>query len=246
MAITDAISSIDEQRTSADLSILSDGSQDDGMHLFEPERLDPTLEVHHVTASDALWTPAENFVYEVFRISGFCARSSRHFVEETEPWRAQSSLHVITEDGAPIGVARTIFGTYDELPVSQFTPEIPVPTGTLCEIGSLAVRASQRGLGVANELHRQAFLDGIHRGIDGFCFLIDSWMFDFFRSHYGLPVRALAAPRTFMGGEVVPTGMWLPEMLHILYRTRPNVYRWSVEGLDPRLFAEYDLPVVLS
>ena len=49
-----------------------------------------------------------------------------------------------------------------------------------------------------------------------------------------------------MGGEVVPTGMWVPEMLHVLFRTRPNVYKWAVESLEPRLFAEYDLPIVLD
>ncbi len=219
---------------------------DDPMHDFDPDRLDVGLSVHSVTEDDELWVPAENFVYDVFRVSGFCSESPRRFVEESEPWRRGSRLHVIADDGAPVGVARTILGTYDELPVSQFTPEIEVPTGLLCEIGSLAVKPTQRGLGVANELHRRAFWEGIHSGIEGFCFLIDAWMFDFFRSHYGLPVRAIASPREYMGGRVVPTGMWVPEMLHVLYRTRPNVYRWSVEGLEPRLFAEYDLPVILD
>jgi len=219
---------------------------DDPMRDFEPDLLDPELRVHLVEPGGHLWTPAENFVYRMFRVSEFCAESPREFVEETEPWRAGSRLHVITENDDPVGVCRTIIGRYEDLPVSQFEPEIEVPSGQLCEIGSLAVRPSQRGLGVANELHRRAFWDGIHSGIDGFVFLIDSWMFDFFRSHYGLPVRALGRPRSFMGGDVVPTGMWMPEMLHVLYLTRPNVYRWSVEGLEPRLFAEYDLPIVLD
>ncbi len=213
---------------------------------FEPERLDPTLRVHTISEDDALWIPAENFVYRAFRVSEFCRESPRHVVEETEPWRRGSLLHVITDHNSPVGVARTILGTYDQLPVSQFEPEIDVPSGRLCEIGSLAVQPTQRGLGVANELHRLAFMAGIHAGIEGFCFLIDSWMFDFFQTHYGLPVRALASPRSFMGGEVVPTGMWVPEMLHVLFRTRPNVYKWAVESLEPRLFAEYDLPIVLD
>jgi len=248
VAIINSFSTGTEAAVRADGSVAFDDGLvvDDPMRDFDPDRLDPALSVHTVDSTHPLWVPAENFVYRMFRVSEFCQESPRQFVEESEPWRAGSQLHVIADGSDPIGVARTIIGTYDQLPVSQFEPEIAVPDGPLCEIGSLAVQPNQRGLGVANELHRQAFWAGIHRGIEGFCFLIDSWMFDFFRSHYGLPVRALARPRQFMGGEVVPTGMWWPEMLHVLYRTRPNVYRWSVEGLEPHLFAEYDLPIVLD
>ncbi|MFZ4519501.1 MAG: GNAT family N-acetyltransferase [Microthrixaceae bacterium] len=219
---------------------------DETLRDLEPERLDAHLDVHAVDPGQALWESAEQFVYDVFRISGFCGESPRRFVEETEPWRAGSRLHVITERSSVVGVARTIIGRYDELPVSQFEPEIEVPDGELCEIGSLAVRPTQRGLGVANELHRRAFREGFDRRVAGFCFLVDQWMFDFFRDQYGLPVRALAAPRRFMGGDVVPTGMWMPEMLHVIARIRPNVYRWSVEGLSPRVFREMDLPAVID
>lgn len=218
---------------------------DESLRDFEPERLDPHLDVHAVDPGGPLWDTAERFVYDVFRVSGFCGESPRGVVEETEPWRAGSRLHVITESSSVVGVARTVIGRYDDLPVSQFDPEVEVPGGLLCEIGSLAVRPTQRGLGVANELHRRAFREGFDRGVEGFCFLVDQWMFDFFRDHYGLPVRALAPPRRFMGGDVVPTGMWMPEMLHVIARIRPNVYRWSVEGLSPHVFDELDLPVAL-
>ncbi len=248
MAITSSFSTSDHMSVWTDTTdpVIEALLVDDPMREFEPELLDPSLQVHTVDAGDAMWATAENFVYRIFRTSGFCEESPREYVEESEPWRSSSRLHVISEDREPVGVIRTILGRYEDLPVSQFEPEIDVPGGRLCEIGSLAVRPSQRGLGVVNELHRRAFWEGIHSGIDGFCFLIDAWMFDFFRSHYGLPVRALARPRRFMGGDVVPTAMWMPEMLHVLYRTRPNVYRWSVEGLEPRLFAEYDLPIILT
>jgi hypothetical protein len=49
-----------------------------------------------------------------------------------------------------------------------------------------------------------------------------------------------------MGGEVVPTVMWMPDMLEQIARIRPRVYLWSVEGLPARLWAERDLPVVLE
>lgn len=220
---------------------------DDPARMFEPERLDPALTPHLVLPGDPLWDAAERFVYSVFRVSGFCAESPREWVEESQPWREDSRLHVITEgDDQVVGVARTIIGSYDELPVSQFRPTVPVPDGPLCEIGSLAVRPTQRGLGVANELHRIAFQLGIRERVGGFVFLIDQWMFDFFESHYGLPVRALAPAREYMGGEVVPTAMWLPEMMHQLVVTRPNVYKWSVEGFEPQLYAELDLPILLD
>lgn len=205
------------------------------------------LSVNHVVEGTELWNSAEQFVYRVFRTSKFCEESPRQWVEETQPWRPGSTLHVITDpDRDVIGVARTIFGTYDELPTSQFRPTIPVPSGQLCEIGSLAVRPTQRGLGVANELHRLAFQFGIRQRVAGFVFLIDQWMFEFFESHYGLPVRALAPPREFMGGMVVPTGMWLPEMMEQLARIRPNVFRWSVAGLSPADFVENRLPILLD
>jgi hypothetical protein len=222
-------------------------AREDDQRYFEPERLGPGLTVHHVREGDELWDPAERFVYRVFRTSEFCRESPREWVEETEPWRAGSSLHVVTEDdGRIMGVCRTILGEYDDLPVAQFRPEIPVRAGQLCEIGSLAVRPSSRGIGVANELHRVAFQAGIVAGAVGFCFLVDRWMFDFFASHYGLPVRQLAPSRRYMGGDVVPTAMWMPEMLERIAVIRPRVYKWSVEGLPARLWEELDLPIVLD
>lgn len=215
--------------------------------MFEPDRLQDGLVSQVITSNDALWDPAERFVYSLFRLSGFCAESPREWVEETQPWRDGSRLHVITEgEDLVTGVARTMIGKYQDLPVSQFTPTINVPDGLLCEIGSLAVRPSQRGLGVANELHRTAFQYGISQGVQGFVFLIDQWMFEFFETHYGLPVLALAPPREFMGGVVVPTAMWLPEMMQQLVRTRPNVFKWSIEGFDANTIATLDLPILLS
>ncbi len=223
---------------------------EDPLRWFSPDRLEPGLSCRSVAPTSDLGVRAEQFVYEVFRTSGFCAESPRRHVEETEPWRAGSTLHVVVDDGPDggpgeiLGVVRTVTGRFEELPVSRFEPEIPVPDGLLCEIGSLAVQADQRGLGVANELHRAAFLAGIERRACGFCFLIEQWMFDFFGRHYGLPVRRLAPPSHFMGGEIVPTGMWMPEMLHVIAERRPNVYAWAVEDLDGNLHSELDLPTV--
>ena len=222
-------------------------SSDEALRLFDPERLDPTLTPHLVLPGDPLWDAAERFVYSMYRVSGFCAESPREWVEESQPWRDGSVLHVITHgDEQILGVARTIVGTYDQLPVGQFEPTVPVPQGLLCEIGSLAVRPDQRGLGVTNELHRRAIHTGVRAGATGFVFLIDQWMFDFFDDYYGAPVRVLAPSRPYMGGDVVPTGMWLPEMFHQLAVRRPNVYKWSVEGFEPQMYADLDLPILLD
>ncbi|MEI7886202.1 MAG: GNAT family N-acetyltransferase [Actinomycetes bacterium] len=228
-------------------TLLERDAAEHAARMFEPDRLDPGLTSQTVTSEDPLWDPAERFVYSLFRLSGFCAESPREWVEETQPWREDSCLHVITEGEQLVtGVARTMIGKYQELPVSQFTPTIDIPDGPLCEIGSLAVRPTQRGLGVANELHRTAFQYGIRRGVEGFVFLIDQWMFEFFESHYGLPVLALSPPREFMGGVVVPTAMWLPEMMQQLVRTRPNVFKWSIEGFDAPTIAKLELPILLD
>ena len=220
----------------------------DPLRNFAPERLEAGMCTRTTTPETPLGVRAEGFVYDVFRTSGFCAESPRRHVEESEPWRPGSHLHIVLDEDSDeiLGVVRTILGSHDQLPVSRFEATVDVPAGLLCEIGSLAVKADLRGLGVANELHRMAFLDGIRHHAAGFCFLVEQWMFDFFGAQYGLPVRALAEPEFFMGGEIVPTGMWLPEMLLVIAECRPLVYEWAVEDLEETLHIELGLPMMVS
>ncbi len=214
---------------------------------FEPERLETGLRIQSVDPTSDLGVRAEQFVYEVYRTSGFCAESPRRHVEETDPWRPGSTLHVVTDDASDdriVGVVRTILGRLGDLPTAAHVPGI-APGHTerrVCEIGSLAVHASQRGLGVANELHRAAFLAGFRAGVRGFCFLVEQWMVEFFSDVYGLPVHPLAPARHYMGGDVVPVAMWLPEMLDVIAVSRPAVYAWAVEDLEESLHRRLHLP----
>ncbi len=212
---------------------------------FEPERLETGLRLHSVDPGSALGVLAEGFVYDVYRTSEFCAESPRRHVEESEPWRAGSTLHVVTDDQAAdriVGVVRTIVGPFPTLPTAAHVDGAPGRDGRVCEIGSLAVHSSQRGLGVANELHRAAFVAGFRAGVSGFCFLVEQWMVDFFTEVYGLPVHPLGPPRHYMGGDVVPVAMWLPEMLDVIALERPAVHAWAVEDLEETLQQRLRLP----
>jgi len=226
----------------------------DPLRDFDPERLEPGLHTNSTAPGTPLGASAERFVYETYRTSGFCAESSRQHVEETEPWRPGSTLHVITSadpagttcpDREVIGAIRTIVGPFYDLPTARHV-EQRLPRGddtVVCEIGSLAVRPNQRGLGVANELHRMAFLAGFRAGVSGFCFLVEQWMIDFFSEVYGLPVHPLAEAREYMGGPVVPVAMWLPEMLDVIEVERPLVYRWAIEDLAESLQMRLHQPI---
>lgn len=213
---------------------------------FRPERCDAGLVRSLVDQSDSImWDQAERFIYDVFRVSGFCGESSRGWVEEIDPYRQPSSLHVISDANRPVGVVRTIPGAYHQLPIGSFEPTSEVTSGMLVEIGSLAVRASLRGLGVANELHRSAVQWALLNGAEGFCMLVEPWAIDFYRDVYGVPLRQCAEARHYMGSLTVPAIAMLDEMLDQLVRTRPGVFEWFTEDLPPSVWAERDLPYLL-
>lgn len=202
--------------------------------------------LHVVTdPTSALWDRGEQFVYDVFRVSEFCAESPRRWVEESEPYRPGSRLHVLMDSDDIVGVIRTFVGTYAQLPIGQFTPEIPVPEGRLVEIGSLAVKSSLRGLGVANALHRSAVQDAIRLGVPAFCMLVEPWAIDFFRTVYGLPLVQTAPAADYMGSLTVPAMANIAEMLHRLVTEFPGLYEWLSEDLEPELWARGDLPILL-
>lgn len=222
------------------------GSQD-AKRTFRPEPCDAALTLRVVEdRTSELWDRAERFVYEVFRISNFCEPSPRQWVEETEPYRPGSRLHVISEGDELVGVIRTFVGTYQELPIGQFPATIDVPDDSLIEIGSLAVSSTMRGLGVANELHRSAVQDAIRMGVPAFCMLVEPWSIDFFRDVYGLPLVQTAPAQDYMGSLTVPAIADMATTLHTLATEMPALYEWLVEGLDAELWSRGDLPIVLS
>jgi hypothetical protein len=218
---------------------------DDPLHTFAPDLLDEHLVSDHVTPETEIGAKAERFVYDIYRVSGFCRESPRGVVEETEPWRPGSAMHVVRDGDEVLGVVRTLLGSYDALPIGQFEPEVEPPAGTLCEVASLAVKPDRRGLGVANELHRMTFEFGVRNQVEGFCFLVDEWMSQFFQDYYAFPVRQMAPVQDYMGGRIVPILVRMDELLVEFPTRRPFVYQVAIKGFTPQEIVEFDLPIVL-
>ncbi len=218
---------------------------DDPLHTFAPDLLDESLVSEHTTPETELGQLAERFVYDVYRVSGFCRESPRGVVEETEPWRPGSALHVVREGDDVLGVVRTILGTYDALPIGQFPAAATPPAGTLCEVASLAVKPDRRGMGVANELHRMVFEFGVRNHVGGYCFLVDEWMSQFFQDYYAFPVKEMAPRQDYMGGNIVPILVPMDELLVDFPTRRPFVYEVAISGFTPQEIVDFDLPIVL-
>lgn len=219
---------------------------EDPLRLWVPEPFDPGLELHHVTPESDLGDRAEQFVYDTYRVSGFCRESPRRWVEETDPWRKGSTLHVVCDGDEVLGVLRTMIGEFHELPASQFTPNIEMRSGLLLEGGSLAVKADHRGLGIANELHRLMFRIGIEEQVEGWCMLIDAWMADFLREVYAFPNRVFSERRQYMGGRIEPIVVWVDELVEQMSAKRPKLYQHAISVFTPEEIARYDLPIVLD
>ena len=219
---------------------------DDPLHTFTPDLLDENLTSHHVTPESELGATAEQFVYDVYRVSGFCRESARRVVEETEPWRPGSALHVVCDGPDVLGVVRTLLGPYEALPIGQFEPQQPPPDGQLCEVASLAVKPDRRGMGVANDLHRMVFEFGVRNHVQGFCFLVDEWMSQFFQDYYAFPVRPMGPVQPYMGGDVLPIVVRMDELLVDFPTRRPFVYQVATSGFSPQEIVDFDLPIVLT
>ncbi|HMU79379.1 MAG TPA: GNAT family N-acetyltransferase [Microthrixaceae bacterium] len=218
---------------------------DDPLYTFTPEKLDPELVSEHTTPETDIGRVAERFVYEIYRVSGFCKESERGVVEETEPWRPGSALHIVRADDQVLGTVRTLLGTYQQLPIGQFEPIVTPPTGRLCEVASLAVKPDRRGMGVANELHRMTFEFGVRQQVEGFCFLVDSWMVTFFEDYYAFPVTRMAPIQDYMGGQIEPIYVPMDQLLIDFPSRRPFAYEVAISGFTPQEIVDFDLPIIL-
>lgn len=235
-----------------DAELISEGRTEarvdaDADRWFRPETCDASMALVHVTEDDpAMWDRAERFVYDVYRETGFCEVSQRHWVEETEPFRHGSHFHVVVEGDDLVGAIRTMRAPFGALPIGQFALDEGLPSGDLMELGSLAVSRSLRGLGVANELHRAGVQEAIRAGVPAFCMLVEPWSIDFFRQVYGLPLQVVGAPKHYMGSATVPAVASIDEMLRVFVTERPGMFRWITEGLEAELWRDGRLPILLS
>ena len=214
---------------------------------LQPDACETPITLEVVTEADpAAWDEAERFVYSVFRDAGFCQPSARSWVEETDDFRADSTLHVARAGTEIVGCVRTMLGSYTELPIGQFPHSVGVPDGLLCEFGSLAVHTGVRGLGVVNELHRAAVQWAVRQRAVGFCMLVEPWSVEFFRDAYGVPLVQTSGARDYMGSLTVAAVVTFRALFDNLLDSRPGMYRWATETLTPDDFEAYAIPILLD
>ena len=129
-----------------------------------------------------------------------------------------------------IGVVRTIFGPYDELPVGQFERTDHTHPDPVCELSSLTVRTDVRSTGVIEHLYRAGWLDAFRAGSTTLVALIDDWLLDVFKGTYRLPFDIIGVGQEYMGSTPVPVAMPLAGPRVPAHGGREP----GVLGLDPR------------
>lgn len=194
------------------------------------------------TADDELFPTAERIEYEVFLESGYCAESPTGRAVEYDPWRDISRYWIVKNaEGDIRGVVRVIHGTYEDLPVSVFERDTTFPEDPLLEMASLAVLPDERSTGVAQELYRGAFMDAVRSGMSGVVGIGELWTLKLF-TDLGLPFRQLGPSRWFMGGNCIPIGASIKEILDGL-PDNPSIMEWGLQEIDLRETNGPDLPV---
>ncbi|MFN8017335.1 MAG: hypothetical protein U0P45_04340 [Acidimicrobiales bacterium] len=212
-----------------------------------PPDLAPGQRLVAITGGDR-WMDAEAFVYERYVEIGFTHQSSRKQVEELARWADSSIFHaVVDDDDKIVGTIRSIFGTYDELPVGQFERIDHDDQDPLCELSSVVVDPAVSSTGILEHLFRAGWASATRARSNAIVCLIDRWLVDVFRDTYALPFVPIAIPHYHMGGNVIPltmsTARW--SMAEIA-RNNPDYWLWNLEALEPEEIEAYDLAGLVS
>lgn len=194
-----------------------------------------------------LWMEAEAFVYEMYVSIGYTQPSPRRAVEELSRWSNRSRFHaVLDENDRIIGTVRSIFGPYDELPVSHFERTDFADPDPVCELSSLVVDPAARSTGTIEHLYRAGWLDAWRSHSHALVALIDDWLFEVFRDTYCLPFREIGPGQHYMGGNPLPVSLPLEGNRYLdLARTNPQFWAWTLEAIAPLEVRDWDLPIVL-
>jgi ribosomal protein S18 acetylase RimI-like enzyme len=168
---------------------------------------------------------AERLEYSTFAEEGFCRQSALQRAEEYEPWRASSVFHVVSNESRVVGVVRVLIGAYMDLPIGHFQTTESLPSDPVCEYASLAIDPDARSTGVAEALYRSVWRHAVDRGASGLVAIVEEWLLDLLRSHYGFGFRQLGPSEWYMGGECIPIGATHEEITALLPATR--VALWS-------------------
>ena len=207
-----------------------------------PPDLLPGHRLITITGGDR-WMDAEAFVYERYVKIGFTSESSRKQVEELARWADSSRFHaIVNEDDQIVGTIRSIFGTYDSLPVGQFERVDFDDEDPLCELSSVVVDPTVRSSGILEHLFRAGWADARRFGAKAVVCLIDRWLVDVFRNTYCLPFVPIGVPHYHMGGNVIPLTMATSrEAMMEIARNNPDYWLWNLEVLTPDEVTAFDL-----
>lgn len=210
-----------------------------------PAELQPGHRVVTITGGD-LWMQAEAFVYDIYRQVGYCDESPRHRVEELARWEERSRLHaVMDDDNEVIGVVRTIFGPYDELPVGQFERTDTSHPDPVCELSSLTVRTDVRSTGVIEHLYRAGWLDAFRAGSTTLVALIDDWLLEVFEGTYRLPFSTIGVGKEYMGSTPAPVAMPLVGPAYqVTAAENPDFWAWTLEAVSAEEATAWELPLL--
>jgi hypothetical protein len=209
----------------------------------------PELLEHHrlitITGGDR-WMDAEAFVYDMYLSIGYTQPSSKQQVEELARWADQSKFFAVVDpDDEIVGTIRTIYGAYEDLPVSQFERTDFSYPDPLCELSSLVVDNKVRSTGVLEHLFRAGWAETLRSGSSAIVALVDTWLFDAFREAYALPFIQLGQPHFHMGGDVVPVALsTAPEIYEEVAFHNPDFMRWSFEALTDQEMADLRMPIL--
>ncbi len=210
-----------------------------------PADLLPRHRLETVTGGDR-WVQLEAFVYDIYRQVGYCDESPRRRVEELARWTDASRFHAVFDDeDQVIGVVRTIFGRYADLPVGRFTRTDFRDPDPVCELSSLTVRNDVRSTGVTEHLYRAGWLDAFRHGSTAVVALVDAWLLEVFVDAYHLPFSVIGLGREDMGGAPIPAGLPLAGHHYAaMASTNPDFWRWTLEAVEPGEVKRWGLPRV--
>ena len=211
-----------------------------------PQALQPGHELVTITGGD-LWMQAEAFVYEMYVTIGYTSPSTRKQVEELARWADSSRFHAVIDDtGRIVGTVRTIFGSYADLPVSQFERTDHSDPDPVCELSSLVVDPRMRSTGVIEHLYRAGWLDAWRSGSRAVVALIDDWLYDVFKGTYCLPFRQIGVGQHYMGTDPIPVSLPLVGPAYDeLARVNPKFWAWTLEAIEATEVRDWGLPIVL-
>lgn len=213
-----------------------------------PQALQPGHRLEIIGNDDRLWDTAEAFVYQHYLDLGYTDANPSKKVAELQRWAPGSRFHaVVDDDDRIVGTVRTIFGPYEDLPVSQFERTDHTEPDPVCELSSLVVDPHLRSTGVIEHLYRAGWLDAWRSGSEAVVALIDEWLLTVFKRTYHLPFRKIGVQQHYMGSDPVPVAMPLRGEDYLpMARTNPHFWAWTLEAVAASEIADWGLPIVIT